>query len=253
MKNILITGASSGLGAEFAKQYAATKARIFLTGRDKDRLSNIAKICRDLGAETHESVVDVSDRNEMTLLINYITSHYDLDLVIANAGIGLNWDRPNDMKNDYDVFDINCGGVINTIIPALPKMMHKKSGHIVIISSLAGLVPMPSAPAYSASKAAIRFYGEALRSKIAPYNIKVSVICPSFIKSRLTDANDFNMPFLMDTQPAVTYMIEKIEQGQARITFPWQMALPLQILRILPSRISSFILSLLPSKGTKKL
>jgi short-subunit dehydrogenase len=87
-------------------------------------------------------------------------------------------------------------------------MIQKKSGHIVIISSLAGLVPMPSAPSYSASKAAVRFYGEALRNKVAAFNIKVSVICPGFIKSRLTDANDFPMPFLMETEPAVKFMIE---------------------------------------------
>ena len=253
MKNILVTGASSGLGAEFATQYARTKSRLFLTGRDKDRLNEVAKKCRSMGAEVHESVVDVSDRAEMTLLINYISTHYDLDLIIANAGIGLNWDRHQDIINDFDVFDINCGGVINTIIPALPKMMQKKSGQIVIISSLAGLIPMPSAPSYSASKAAVRFYGEALRHKVAPYNIKISIICPGFIKSRLTDANNFKMPFLMDTEPAVQHMIEKIEQGKKRITFPWQMALPLQILGALPTGISSFILSFLPDKGAKKL
>jgi short-subunit dehydrogenase len=253
MKNILITGASSGLGAEFAKQYGTTKARLFLTGRHKDRLSEVATICRSMGAEVHESVVNVSERHEMTVLVNYITSHYGLDLVIANAGIGLNWDRPQDIVNDYDVFDINCGGVVNTIVPCLPSMIQKKSGHIVIISSLAGLVPMPSAPSYSASKAAVRFYGEALRNKVAAFNIKVSVICPGFIKSRLTDANDFPMPFLMETEPAVKFMIEKIEQGKERITFPWQMALPLQIIGVLPSSLSSFILSCLPQKGTNKL
>lgn len=253
MKNILITGASSGLGAEFAKQYAATKARLFLTGRDAERLATVASCCRSLGAEVHESVVDVADRQEMALLVHSIDSRFDLDLVIANAGIGLNWDTPQNITNDHIIFDVNLGGVLNTIIPALPKMMHKKSGQIVIISSLAGIIPLSTAPAYSASKAAVRFYGEALRSKVAAYGIKISVVCPGFIKSRMTDANHFPMPFLMETDKAVSYMIQKIERGSERITFPWQMALPLHILGLFPSCIRSFILSKLPDKGSAKL
>lgn len=248
MKNILITGASSGLGTEFARQYASAGTRLFLTGRNTERLEDIAKACKALGSDVHIATIDVTDRASMQSYIDEITTQYGLDLVIANAGIGLNWLTPDDVKNDHIVFDINLGGVINTTTPALPHMMKKKSGQIVIISSLAGLLPFPTAPAYSASKAAVRFYGEALRSKIAASGVKVTVICPGFIRSRMTDANNFKMPFFMETDVAVRHMIQGIESGKPRIIFPWQLATLLEIAAKLPQSLIGWTLSKLPDK-----
>lgn len=252
MKNILITGASSGLGEEFAHQYAAPNVTLFLSGRDVDRLNQVAAFCRQKGATVFPKVVNVTDRSAMEDWIKGISSEHGLDLVIANAGIsgGFSGQAIEDITKDYQIFDVNLMGVLNTIYPALPQMVAKKSGQIVMISSLAGYVPMPSAPGYSASKVAVRFYGEALRSKLAKYGVKVTVICPGFIVSRMTAANDFQMPFLLETSDAVAYMIREIHRGHPRISFPWQMSITLKLFSLLPSKISSAIFAWLPDKKT---
>lgn len=250
MKNILITGASSGLGEEFAYQYAAAGVKLFLCGRDAARLDQVAASCRTKGAEAFAKVLDVTDRAAMSAWIGEISAEVGLDLVIANAGIsgGFSGQEIEDITKDYQIFDTNLSGVLNTIYPALPDMVAKKSGHIVLISSLAGYVPMPSAPAYSASKAAVRFYGEALRTKLSAFNVQVTVICPGFIVSRMTDANDFQMPFLLETKDAVSRMIREIEQKNPRFSFPWQMSITLKLLALLPTALSSAIFARLPDK-----
>lgn len=252
MTNILITGASSGLGEEFAHQYATTGTKLFLCGRDVDRLQKVAATCRNKGAEVFAAPIDVTDRAAMAEWITGLTQQHGLDLVIANAGIsgGFSGQAIEDITKDYKIFDINLTGVLNTIYPALPHMVAKKSGQIVMVSSLAGYVPMPSAPAYSASKVAVRFYGEALRTKLAAFNVKVTVICPGFIKSRMTDNNDFPMPFMLGTSDAVARMIRDINRGKPRISFPWQMSITLKLLGLLPSKISSAIFAWLPDKKT---
>ncbi|OFW89068.1 MAG: hypothetical protein A3B66_03975 [Alphaproteobacteria bacterium RIFCSPHIGHO2_02_FULL_46_13] len=250
MKNILITGASSGLGAEFAHQYAAQNVKLFLCGRNLERLNDVADACRQKGAEVYANAIDVTDRARLADWVTDITAQHGLDLVIANAGIsgGFSGQMIEDITKDYQIFDVNLTGVLNTIYPALPHMVAKKSGHIVLISSLAGYVPMPSAPAYSASKVAVRFYGESLRTKLAAFHVKVTVICPGFIQSRMTDNNDFPMPFLMKTDVAVARMIKDIDAGKPRISFPWQMSIGLKLLSLLPAKLSSAIFACLPDK-----
>ncbi len=250
MKNILITGASSGIGEEMAVQYAAPDVGLFLSGRDKDRLENVAAKCRDKGAFVATQVIDVADRPAMADWITGILQTYPLDIVIANAGVsgGFGGQAIEDITRDYKIFDVNLLGVLNTIYPVLPSMVSRKSGQIVILSSLASFVPMPSAPAYSASKVAVRFYGEALAVKLKPHNIRVSVICPGFIRSRMTDTNDFPMPFFMETEVAVRKIIDGISKGKVMVEFPWVMVLGLKLLRILPSAFIRLLFGALPDK-----
>lgn len=251
MKSILITGASSGIGEELALFYAAPGVRLFLSGRDKNRLEAVAAKCRAKGGGADIAVIDVCAREAMAEWISGCGEQVGgLDLVIANAGIsgGFGGQDIRDIVQDYKIFDVNLQGVLNTIYPALPQMVAKKSGQIVIISSLAGFVPMPSAPAYSASKAAVRFYGEALAAKLKPYHIAVTVICPGFIKSRMTDENEFPMPFLMETDKAVRYMAAAIDKRQVRVDFPVQMAMSLKLLSLLPSVVRRAVFACLPDK-----
>ena len=252
MKNILITGASSGLGEEFALQYATTNTTLYLCGRDLQRLNHVADICRKKGAIVMPQCLDVTDKNAMNDWITGICANAALDVVIANAGIsgGFSNDNPSDIAKDATIFDVNIMGVLNTLIPSVSKMTTLRRGHIVIISSMAGIIPMPSAPAYSASKAAVRYYGEALRHKLAGYGVSVTVICPGFIKSRMTDANDFPMPFLMSTEKAVTHMRQCIEKGHSRVDFPWQISIPLKFLSLLPTALTSLFFAALPDKKT---
>lgn len=257
MKNILITGASSGIGEELAVQYAAQYAeeglRLFVTGRDEQRLERVAEKCRNKGAQTAAKIIDVCDRSAMAEWISGVSAEVGgFDMVIANAGIsgGFGGQDIADIVQDYNIFDINLTGVLNTIYPALPDMVSRRAGQIVLISSMASFIPMPSAPAYSASKVAVRFYGEALAMKLKRHQVHVSIVCPGFIKSRMTDKNEFPMPFFMQTDVAVRHIIRAIAKKSIRIDFPWQVRLGLKIFRCLPSSCVRAIFAWLPDKKT---
>ena len=107
---------------------------------------------------------------------------------------------------------------------------------------------MPSAPAYSASKAAVRYYGEALRPVLAKDGVALSVICPGFIKTPLTDINDFTMPFLMNPKTAAYRIKSGLAKKKARIAFPWQLYWPLYWVSFLPPRFTDWLFARLPDK-----
>ena len=102
------------------------------------------------------------------------------------------------------IFDVNLGGVLNTLEPVLPAMLQRGRGQVAIISSLAAFRGWPGAPAYSASKGAVRFYGEALRGALHSSGVEINVVCPGFVVSRMTDVNQFPMPFLMSAEKAAS-------------------------------------------------
>ncbi len=251
-KSILITGASSGLGQGLAFHYAGPDIFLALSGRDETRLCAVSAACRAKGAIVEEAVLDTTDRDGMQSWITTIDAAHPLDLVIANAGIsggtgGVLNGEPMDQARR--IFDVNLGGVINTIAPVMPRMVARKSGQIALVSSLAGFRGYPSAPAYSASKGAVRFYGEALRGAMAASGVRVNVICPGFIKSRITDANDFHMPMLMSADKAAFIIANGLARNKGRIAFPLPMHLAAWFISILPDAVAQKILGRLPAKS----
>ena len=174
-RNILITGGSSGIGEALALYYAASGVFLALSGRNNDRLNAIAKKCEAKGAIVKAALVDVTDYNAMKEWIEDVDHHCPLDLVIANAGISggtAGLDKGEEISQIQNIFSVNVDGVFHTIEPALKKMSERNAGQIAIVSSLAGFRGWPGAPAYSASKGAVRFYGEALRGALKDTNIK---------------------------------------------------------------------------------
>ena len=244
-KSILITGASSGIGEALAMHYAKDKATLFISGRNSERLNAVKEKCEKLGAIVHAEVLNVTDRKAMQKWIEQAEKKSPLDLVIANAGVSSGQEIP---ENIFNTFDINVGGVINTIIPVIELFKNKKQGQLAIVSSIAGYHGLPSCPSYSATKACVKAYGEALRVQLKPYNIKVSVICPGFVRSRITDKNTCPMPFFMETPDAATLIAKKLEKNVGLIAFPLPMRLSSWFISILPNFISGFIYSLLPHK-----
>ena len=250
-QNILITGASSGIGRALALYYAAEGHRLFLGGRNAERLENAAQNCRALNAEVHTQIIDTSAENITHQWIVGIDKRYPLDLVIANAGIsgGTAGLEPEEFTAQSSrIFDVNLMGVLNTIHPVLPRMAARRKGQIALISSLAGFAAYPGAPAYSASKAAVRFYGEALRSKFAKENVRISVVCPGFVRSRITDANDFPMPMLMETEKAASIIAKNLAKDQGLIVFPWSMGMMARLIGLLPRVIRTRVLMRVPEK-----
>lgn len=251
IKNILITGASSGIGRALALHYAAQGQRLFLGARNAERLEHVANFCRDKGAEVHTQIVDVSAANITHQWIMGVDKRYPLDLVIANAGIsgGTAGLKVEEFGRQSDrIFEINLMGVLNTVHPALARMASRSKGQVAIISSLAGFAAYPGAPAYSASKAAVRFYGEALRSKFAQQNIQISVVCPGFVRSSITDANDFPMPFLMEAEKAAFIIAKGLEKNKGLIIFPWIMGWTARTIGLLPRIIRTRLLVRVPEK-----
>lgn len=248
-KNIVITGASSGLGAALAVHYARGGATLHLSGRNAERLAQTARLCEELGAKTHPKVIDATDAAAMQQWLDAVDNETPVDLVIANAGIsaglGGGEEKAEQARN---IFRINVDGVMNTIAPLIPKMTARKSGQIALISSLAGIRGLPSSPAYSASKGWVRIYGEGLRGWLSRSNVKVSVVCPGFIKTPMTDVNPYRMPFLMSADKAAATIARGLEKNHSRIGFPKRLYVPLLIMSMLPLRLSDIFFNMLPDK-----
>ncbi len=247
--HILITGASSGIGAALAREYAMNGTRLSLSGRDATRLQAVATHCRALGADVEETVIDVRDGAAMREWITACWQRQPIDLIIANAGIALATGGPAEMEErTREIFAVNVDGVLNTIFPALPAMCERRHGQIAIVSSLAGFRGMPSAPAYSASKAAVKALGEGLRGRLRPHGIAVNVITPGFVKSRITGANNFPMPLLMEADTAARRIRRGLAHNRGRIAFPRRLHAVVWLLSCLPDRLAGRLLGGMPKK-----
>ena len=246
---VLITGASSGIGEALAREYAAPGRFLALSGRDPRRLENVAMACRSFGAEVEAETVDVADRDATRRWIGKIDAGHCLDLVIANAGISSGTGgRGENETQARDIFSVNMAGVLNTAWPAITPMRERGRGQIAIISSMAAFRGLPGAPAYSASKAAVKTYGEALRGWLEPDGVRVSVVCPGFVRSRMTEKNIYPMPFLMDAGKAARIIRKGLERDKARICFPWPVYGVAWFLGTLPPAITDWIFKRIPKK-----
>ena len=232
--SVCITGASSGIGAALAKQFATHNVHLCLIARNVERLQAVAKTCREQGAIVTVCVLDVTDKNAMQQFMMVQWKKTPFDLVIANAGIS-NAGNEMTMAQNEAIFAVNVNGVLNTIHPVIPFMRENKQGHIVIVSSLAGFRGLARSPAYSATKAAVRVYGDALAGQLEKYHITVTTICPGFIKTPLTDRNRFNMPFLMSLSKASEIMYRGILRKKTYIVFPKPMYYLVRFLSAIPT------------------
>lgn len=258
--SIVITGASSGIGAALAEHYAAPEVMLFLCGRNKERLEAVANHCRARGAGVMPKIVDVCDQIAMQQWLLACDALKPVELVIANAGVsggtggaGIHGETA---EQTHGIFAANVGGVINTALPLIPAMIERGHGQIAIMASLASFRGLPSAPAYSASKSAARAWGEALRGYLGRHGIGVSVICPGYIRTRMTDANPFPMPFIMNAGKAAKIMARGIAGNKARVAFPLALYAPMWLLGSLPPCLTDWFFARLPAKpanvGEKK-
>jgi NADP-dependent 3-hydroxy acid dehydrogenase YdfG len=236
-RSILITGASSGIGAALARAYAMPATRLAICGRDAGRLAAVAACCRDLGADITEACLDVTEAATVAAWIDDVDRASPLDLVIANAGIqgGLWRDGSGETLAELRrVMEVNFGGVSNTVHSVLPAMRRRRRGQVALIASLAALRGIPFSPGYCASKAAIRIYGEALRSWLAPEGIGVSVILPGFVETRLSRTVSGPKPLLLVPERAAEIIRRGLAKGRRQIAFPYRLYLGMQLLRALP-------------------
>lgn len=248
-KSIVITGASSGIGKALALSYAAPGVFLALTGRNRDRLEAVAAQCAAVGAETAAATIDVRDADALEEWLAGQDRRRPFDLVIANAGISAGTGSSGETaEQTREILSVNVDGVVSTVLAAVALMAPRGCGQIAIMSSLAAFRGFPGAPAYCASKAAVRVWGEALRGMLKPRGLQVSVICPGYVRSPMTAVNDFPMPFLMDAERAARIIRDGLAADKARIVFPRRLFAAVWLLSLLPPAWTDPMLSRLPEK-----
>jgi NAD(P)-dependent dehydrogenase (short-subunit alcohol dehydrogenase family) len=242
-KSILITGAAGAIGSALVLAYAAPGIHLFLGDINARRLETVTIAGRKAGATVDGILVDVTDRNGMAHWITEADALQPLDLVISLAGISHGSTRREEtMEQVRAVFAVNLEGMLNTIEPALTLMRKRQRGQIALMSSQAGWRGFPVAPSYCATKAAIRVYAEGLRARLLRENIGVSVIIPAFVKSPMTDANPYPMPFRITAERAARIIKQGLARNKPRIRFPTPIPAAVYLMSLLPpSWVDRFI------------
>ncbi|MEM7711300.1 MAG: SDR family NAD(P)-dependent oxidoreductase [Pseudomonadota bacterium] len=227
-RSIVLTGASSGIGRDLALRLSKDGLRLLLIARRLDALEAVAREARNRGATVVCSRLDVREIEAMKDQICSFDDERPVDLVIANAGIsaGLTADRGPEAPGIAKVIhEVNVLGVLNTVEPLLPRMIGRRSGHVALMSSLAAHAPLPDMTSYSASKAAVRAYGLALRGALREKGVAVSVICPGFVESAMTARHRGFKPFQITSERAAEVIERGLLRHRGEIVFPWPLAL----------------------------
>ncbi|MEM8792311.1 MAG: SDR family NAD(P)-dependent oxidoreductase [Pseudomonadota bacterium] len=242
-RNIVITGASRGIGRALAIRFARPEARLCLIARKGPDLAETERACRAAGAHVETRMIDVTDRETLETAIVAFDAKWPVDLVIANAGISAGR-APGQMREADGTAErlnaVNFLGVVNTVEPLLGPMTSRARGQIAIVSSLAALLPQPDLPSYSATKAGVRAYGIALRGMLRAEGVGVSVICPGFVTSEMSARHKGFKPFEMDAARAAAIIQRGLERQRPLITFPWQLAALIWAANRMPSALSDW-------------
>lgn len=229
-----VTGGGSGLGRALALEMAHDGWRVAVSGRRRGALQETCS--QGPAGRIHAFPCDVRDEAAMTRCARDIEAGLGaLRLAVFNAGVA---DTAPDSDFQPAVFrrtlEINVLGTVNGIAAVLPGMRQRRGGHIAMTASLAGYRGLPTAAAYSASKAAMINLAESLRLQLRGDGIRVSVINPGFVRTPMTGQNAFPMPFLMEPEPAAKAMYAGLMRGAFEITFPKRLAWTAKLLKALP-------------------
>ena len=226
---IFITGASSGIGAEMAKIFAARGDTLGLVGRSEEKLAAVKTQLAGTGHETY--ALDVTARD--------FGSKGAVDTVIANAGIsiGVKTEYAEDIDVLERVYRTNVFAMAYTFQPFIEPMRRRGRGHFVGTGSVAGIRGLPGSEAYCSSKAAVISYLESLRNDVRKYGIDVTTISPGFVRTPLTAKNPYKMPFILDADEFARRAVKAIDARVSYRTIPWQMGIVAKLLRMLPNGV----------------
>lgn len=226
--NIVITGATSGIGKQLAKDYLSSGHKVYAVGRDEEALAEL----KDLGAVP--IALDLMDRQKVIAAFAKIEQ---IDLAICGAGTCEYLDMPNfDSEVFMKVMSVNMGTLSHAIEGVLPKLIASK-GRLVGIGSASAYVPFARAEAYGSSKAAIHYLMKTLQISLAPHDVAVSLVVPGFVETPMTKQNDFPMPFLQTPEQASQAIRAGINKGNEVIEFPKKLTIPLKTLGTLPDMV----------------
>ncbi|MCA8062692.1 MULTISPECIES: SDR family NAD(P)-dependent oxidoreductase [unclassified Burkholderia] len=251
---VVITGASAGLGRALALAYAQPGTTLGIVGRNTVEVDVTAAACRARGATVDTGTIDVRDAASIAAWLTDFDTRHPIDLLIANAGVASTIADASDwegLERTARVIDTNLYGTLHTVLPVIDRMRARKRGRIAMVSSIAALRGMAISPAYCASKAAIKAYGDSVRPLLARDGVGVTVILPGFVKTAMSDVFPGDKPFLWSAERSAAYIRRRLDTGRNEIAFPGLLAFGMRLLPLLPVAIADAILdrlSYLPSK-----
>jgi NAD(P)-dependent dehydrogenase (short-subunit alcohol dehydrogenase family) len=251
-QRILITGATGAIGSALALAYAAPGVELHLQGRNAVLLADVAARCIALGARVQTHQLDVRDLARLKAWAESFDGASPVDLAILNAGMNTNIgpDGAGEPWHEAEaLIDTNLKACMALVHGLLPAMRRAGRGQIALVSSLAGYFGLPVTPAYCASKAGLKAYGEALRGWLAPEGIRVNVIMPGYVKSPMCDAMPGPKPFLWPPERAACHIRRGLARDAARISFPFPLNWGSWWLAVLPAALSLRILGWLGYRG----
>ncbi len=253
-ERVLITGASGAIGAALARCYAAAGGTLLLQGRDQAVLAEVAEECRAAGATVHTYSLDLCEIDTVIDWLDGLFAQQPIDLFIANAGMNINIgdDQAGESLNQMaQLLDLNVKATLLMTGYIAQQMRARKQGQIALISSLAAFYGLPVTPSYSASKAAIKAYGEALRGWLAPAGVGVTVVMPGYVESAMCHAMPGPKPFVWHPDKAARVIQRGIARNRPRISFPFPLNVGTWCLSVLPPELSERILRLLNYSGSR--
>ena len=235
-KTAVITGASEGIGAALVKELLQNNYKVIALSRDTKKLSKLKSFNSKYKNELKVFSADVTNSPQLLSVAKEINS---LDLLILNAGIY----EPVLIENfSVEPFikqsDINYLGVIKSFDAFIKNMLLRRSGTVLIMSSIAGWIGLPKASAYAPTKSAIRLFAQSIRYDLAKYNIVVKLCSPGFVNTKAVKVNDFKMPGLIEPNVAAKLILKNINDKKFEITFPWGFSTLMKFLTYLPDNLS---------------
>jgi len=243
---VLITGATGGIGGALATEYARAGVKtLILQGRNRTKLQAMSAELAPLGVRVLTHVLDVRDDLALRDWLTAISETEAPDLVIANAGVNINtgsqqqgevWDEM------HQLIDVNVKAAMATLHASVPAMQARGYGQIALISSLAAWRGLPDTPSYSASKAAVKVYGEAMRDFLAPTGVKVNVVMPGYVESKMCADMPGPKPFLWSAEKAARVIRHGLAKNKSRISFPFPLNAGCFLLSIIHPAVSGWIL-----------
>ncbi len=248
-KCVIITGASSGIGRALAELLAQRGAKVGLLARRGNVLNQLADEIRQRGEIAQFAEADVTDLDALRAAVRKLEEQLGpCDVMIANAGIYRKTaGRHFDPAVANTVIATNLQGVVNAFGVVLPEMTERKSGHLVAVASIAGMLGLPGAAAYSASKAAVIRMAQSLRVDLRPIGVKVVTVCPGYVDTPLlTDEERATIKGLLSAEETARRIAKAVERGRPETYFPWHTRLLARIGSWLPPRVYDRVMVLFP-------
>ena len=236
-RRVWVIGASSGIGEAFCEALLERGARVALSARGTRALEALAgRFPREQSMVLPLDVTDTSDIDEAYSRLRDAWSGFDLLVLLAGTHLPVRAWELNAGTAEH-LFTINVFGVMRTLESVIPDLVARGDGGIAVVSSVAGYRGLPTSLVYGASKAALINFTETLYLDLRPKGVSVYLVNPGFVKTPLTDLNEFQMPALISPQEAAVQMLRGFSRGQFEIHFPKRFTRFMKLLRLLPYRL----------------